>query len=82
MIKNTPDTIRTINFSYFNGTTEQFAVGQIGTATGNTGGNFGLLMNNSNPGGLVFASGTPIAMGYHTGHWEVGLLMQAAAREF
>ena len=26
--------------------------------------------------------GTPIALGYHTGHWEVGLLMEAAAREF
>ena len=24
--------------------------------------------------------GTPIALGYHTGHWEVGLLMEAAAR--
>ena len=23
---------------------------------------------------------TPIALGYHTGHWEVGLLMEAAAR--
>ena len=23
----------------------------------------------------------PIALGYHTGHWEVGLLMQAAAEE-
>ena len=26
------------------------------------------------------ADGTPIALGYHTGHWEVGLLMEAAAR--
>ncbi|MBI1876838.1 MAG: dihydroxy-acid dehydratase, partial [Chloroflexi bacterium] len=26
--------------------------------------------------------GSPIALGYHTGHWEVGLLMQAAAAEF
>ena len=24
--------------------------------------------------------GTPIALGYHTGHWEVGLLVEAAAR--
>jgi dihydroxyacid dehydratase/phosphogluconate dehydratase len=23
----------------------------------------------------------PVALGYHTGHWEVGLLMEAAARE-
>jgi len=72
MSKNTPDTIRTINFAFFNGTTEQFAVGQIGTATGNTGGNFGLLMNNSNPGGLVFASGTPIAMGTGVTHLLIG----------
>jgi putative YjhG/YagF family dehydratase len=26
--------------------------------------------------------GTPIALGYHTGHWEIGLLVQAAAEEF
>src|SRR5205823_1209430 len=25
--------------------------------------------------------GHPIALGYHTGHWEVGLLMEAAAQE-
>ena len=24
--------------------------------------------------------GTPIALGYHTGHWEIGLLVEAAAR--
>jgi putative YjhG/YagF family dehydratase len=33
-------------------------------------------------GGIRAADGTPIALGYHTGHWEVGLLMQAAAKEF
>src|SRR5204863_3797208 len=27
------------------------------------------------------ADGKPIALGYHSGHWEVGLLMQAAAEE-
>jgi xylonate dehydratase len=32
-------------------------------------------------GGMRAADGTPIALGYHTGHWEVGLLMQAAAEE-
>jgi len=36
----------------------------------------------STAGGLRADDGTPIALGYHTGHWEVGLLMQAAAREF
>lgn len=36
----------------------------------------------STSGGLRAEDGTPIALGYHTGHWEVALLMQAAAREF
>lgn len=36
----------------------------------------------STQGGIRAADGTPIALGYHTGHWEVGLLMAEAAREF
>jgi putative YjhG/YagF family dehydratase len=36
----------------------------------------------STQGGIRAPDGSPIALGYHTGHWEVGLLMQAAAREF
>jgi putative YjhG/YagF family dehydratase len=35
----------------------------------------------STQGGIRGADGKPIALGYHTGHWEVGLLMQAAAEE-
>ncbi len=35
----------------------------------------------STQGGIRAPDGTPIALGYHTGHWEVGLLMQEAARE-
>lgn len=35
----------------------------------------------STHGGLRAADGTPIALGYHTGHWEVSLLVDAAARE-
>jgi putative YjhG/YagF family dehydratase len=35
----------------------------------------------STHGGIRDASGAPIALGYHTGHWEVGLMMEAAARE-
>src|SRR5258707_44882 len=35
----------------------------------------------STHGGIRADDGTPIALGYHTGHWEVGLLMQAAAKE-
>ncbi|BCL81260.1 dehydratase [Ktedonobacteria bacterium brp13] len=33
----------------------------------------------STQGGIRAEDGTPIALGYHTGHWEVGLLMRAAA---
>src|SRR3989337_2252443 len=36
----------------------------------------------STQGGVRAPDGTPIALGYHTGHWEVGVLMEAAAREF
>jgi putative YjhG/YagF family dehydratase len=36
----------------------------------------------STSGGLRGDDGRPIALGYHTGHWEVGLLMRAAAGEF
>src|SRR5947209_19345722 len=35
----------------------------------------------STHGGIRAADGSPIALGYHTGHWEVGLLMDAAAKE-
>ncbi len=35
----------------------------------------------STHGGIRASDGTPVALGYHTGHWEVGLLMEAAARE-
>ena len=35
----------------------------------------------STHGGIRAADGTPVALGYHTGHWEVGLLMDAAAKE-
>jgi putative YjhG/YagF family dehydratase len=38
-----------------------------------------LLLSTS--GGLRDADGKPIALGYHTGHWEVGLLMKAAAQQ-
>ncbi|MCA9222482.1 MAG: YjhG/YagF family D-xylonate dehydratase, partial [Planctomycetales bacterium] len=35
----------------------------------------------STQGGVRAPDGTPIALGYHTGHWEVGLLVEAASRE-
>lgn len=35
----------------------------------------------STQGGLRAPDGAPIALGYHTGHWEIGLLVAEAARE-
>jgi putative YjhG/YagF family dehydratase len=35
----------------------------------------------STHGGLRAENGTPVALGFHTGHWEVGLLVAEAARE-
>jgi len=35
----------------------------------------------STHGGLRASDGSPIALGFHSGHWEVGLLVEAAARE-
>src|SRR4051794_16211254 len=35
----------------------------------------------STQGGLRAPDGKPIALGYHTGHWEIGLLVEAAALE-
>ena len=36
----------------------------------------------STQGGIRAEDGSPVALGYHTGHFEVGLLMQEAAVEF
>ena len=35
----------------------------------------------STQGGLRAPDGSPVALGYHTGHWEIGLLVEAAALE-
>ena len=35
----------------------------------------------STQGGVRADDGTPVALGYHTGHWEVGLLVREAAAE-
>ena len=35
----------------------------------------------STQGGMRAPNGQPIALGYHTGHWEIGLLVQAAAQD-
>ncbi len=44
------------------------------------GGNEFLML--STHGGIRAPDGTPVALGYHTGHWEVGLLLEAAAHVF
>jgi putative YjhG/YagF family dehydratase len=36
----------------------------------------------STQGGLRAEDGTPVALGYHTGHWEIGLLVREAAQTF
>ncbi|HZR17228.1 MAG TPA: YjhG/YagF family D-xylonate dehydratase [Verrucomicrobiae bacterium] len=36
----------------------------------------------STQGGVRAPDGKPIALGYHTGHWEIGMLVEAAAAEF
>ena len=51
----------------------------MGWAPDKLGGKEVLLL--STHGGVRSEDGTPIALGYHTGHWEVGLLVEEAARE-
>ena len=36
----------------------------------------------STQGGLRAPDGSPIALGYHTGHWEIALLVEEAAKTF
>ena len=36
----------------------------------------------STHGGIRDRDGTPIALGFHTGHWEIGLLLETAAQVF
>jgi putative YjhG/YagF family dehydratase len=36
----------------------------------------------STHGGLRADDGSPVALGFHSGHWEVGLLVKAAAEQF
>ncbi|WP_214630289.1 YjhG/YagF family D-xylonate dehydratase [Paenibacillus agaridevorans] len=51
----------------------------MGLSPSRLGGQEVLLL--STLGGIRRDDGRPVALGYHTGHWEVGLLMQAAAEE-
>jgi putative YjhG/YagF family dehydratase len=52
----------------------------MGWAPGEAGGKQFLIL--STQGGLRAADGKPLALGYHTGHWEIGLLVAEAAEEF
>ncbi|MEJ6523572.1 MAG: hypothetical protein QNL65_05295, partial [Opitutales bacterium] len=38
-----------------------------------------LILNSH--GGIRNEDGSPVALGYHTGHWEIGLLAKEAAQE-
>ncbi len=51
----------------------------MGWSPGKLGGKQFLLL--STQGGLRRDDGTPLALGYHTGHWEIGLLAKEAAME-
>jgi putative YjhG/YagF family dehydratase len=51
----------------------------MGWAAGDLLGKQFLLL--STQGGLREPDGKPIALGYHTGHWEISVLVEAAARE-
>jgi putative YjhG/YagF family dehydratase len=51
----------------------------MGWDTSKLGGKEVLIL--STHGGIRRPDGTPVALGLHTGHWEVGLLMEAAAQE-
>src|SRR5215470_152482 len=52
----------------------------MGWAPSALGGNEFLML--STHGGIRAPDATPVALGYHTGHWEIGLLVEAAARVF
>ncbi len=53
-------------------------VGMGWPATGSADPQFLVL---STQGGVRAPDGRPVALGYHTGHWEIGLLVEAAAEE-
>ncbi|HXW05500.1 MAG TPA: YjhG/YagF family D-xylonate dehydratase [Vicinamibacterales bacterium] len=71
----TPDMLRSRPSGDLFGWTQNAGMGWDPAKLG--GGDFLLL---STHGGVRAPDGTPIALGYHTGHWEVGLLVEAAAK--
>ena len=73
----TPDMLRTQPSGNLFGWSQNAGMGWEPSALG---GKEYLML--STHGGIRAPDGVPIALGYHTGHWEVGLLVEAAAREF
>ena len=73
----TPEMLRTRPSGDLFGWTQNAGMGWNPAAIG--GREFLIL---STHGGVRAPDGTPIALGYHTGHWEVGLLVETAARIF
>jgi putative YjhG/YagF family dehydratase len=73
----TPEMLRELPSGHLFGWSQDAGMGWDPAALG--GREFLLL---STHGGIRAPDGTPIALGYHTGHWEVGLLVETAARVF
>jgi putative YjhG/YagF family dehydratase len=73
----TPDMLRHRPSGDLFGWTQNAGMGWVPSTLG--GPEFLIL---STHGGVRAPDGTPIALGYHTGHWEVGLLVEAAAHTF
>jgi putative YjhG/YagF family dehydratase len=71
-----PETLRTLPSGDIFGWTQDAGMGWNPAELGRK--EFLIL---STQGGIRAENGEPIALGYHTGHFEVGLLMQAAAKE-
>jgi putative YjhG/YagF family dehydratase len=73
----TPDMLRTLPSGNLFGWSQNAGMGWNPAVLG---GKEYLML--STHGGIRAPDGTPIALGYHTGHWEVGLLVEAAAAVF
>jgi xylonate dehydratase len=73
----TPEMLRELPSGHLFGWSQNAGMGWDPAALG--GKEFLML---STHGGIRAPDGTPIALGYHTGHWEVGLLVEAAAHVF
>jgi xylonate dehydratase len=73
----TPEMLRELPSGHLFGWSQNAGMGWDPAALG--GREFLML---STHGGIRAPDGTPVALGYHTGHWEVGLLVEAAAHVF